>query len=101
MRGNHTVKKALKRLHVYWSGRVQGVGFRYTAETAALELGLTGWVRNCPDGKVEAVVEGAPPALRKFVDRIGQGPMKPYIRNTQTSESEATGEFDDFGIRFY
>ncbi len=102
MRTHHTVKKLqLKRLHVYWSGRVQGVGFRYTAEATANGLGVTGWVRNLPDGRVEAVVEGSAETLQKFLDRVAQGPMKPYLRAAEVHWSEATGEFEDFSIRFY
>ena len=90
-----------KRLHVYWVGRVQGVGFRYTAETAALELRLVGWVRNLPDGRVEAICEGSESALNSFLERIAHGPMEPYIRDTRVTWSEATGEFEEFRIRFF
>lgn len=90
-----------KRLDVYWSGKVQGVGFRYTAESVALELKLTGWVRNLPDGRVEAVCEADTRALKLFLKRVAEGPMKPHLRGTDTTWSAATGEFEDFGIRFY
>ncbi len=92
---------AKKRLHVYWSGRVQGVGFRYTAESVALELKLTGWVRNIPDGRVEAVCEGPAKALQAFLDQVSKGPMRPYIQETQADWPEATGEFEDFRVRFF
>ncbi len=46
------------RAHIYYSGRVQGVGFRYTIQDCARRLGLTGWVKNLPDGRVEMTVEG-------------------------------------------
>lgn len=90
-----------KRLSIFWAGHVQGVGFRYTAESAALELKLTGWVRNLPDGRVEALVEGPEKGLNAFLDRIAQGPMKHYIQRAQIRWEEATGEFDDFRVRFY
>ena len=92
---------AKKRLHVTWSGRVQGVGFRYTAEAAALELAVSGWVRNLPDGRVETVVEGSEKLLKSFLEKVAAGPMRPYIRETHIGWSEATGEFQDFRIRFY
>ena len=95
---SHQVKK---RLHLFWSGRVQGVGFRYTSESAALELGLVGWVRNLPDGRVEAVCEGDEKALKTFLDRMADGPMRPYIRQTQVDWSHPTGEFQDFQVRFF
>ena len=90
-----------KRLHIFWSGRVQGVGFRYTTETVALELELVGWVRNLPDGRVEAVCEGSEQALNTFLERMAQGPMKRYIRQTETNWGEGTGEFEEFRIRFF
>ena len=90
-----------RRLHVYWSGRVQGVGFRYTAETAALELKLTGWVWNLADGRVEAVCEGPEKMLKSFLEKVAEGPMQPHIRQTQAEWGEATGEFKDFTIRFF
>ncbi len=90
-----------KRLHVFWSGRVQGVGFRYTAESAGLELKLTGWVRNLPDGRVEAMGEGPEEVLKGFLKRIAEGPMRPYIQRAVVEWGPATGEFDDFRIRFY
>ena len=90
-----------KQLSVFWSGRVQGVGFRYTTESVALELGLKGWVRNLPDGRVEALVEGSDKVLKTFLERVASGPMKSYIRSTETHWENPTGEFDDFQIRFF
>jgi len=89
------------RLHVTWSGRVQGVGFRYTVESAALELKLTGWVWNLPDSRVEALCEGSKKNLQSFLDKIAKGPMRVYIQQTRTAWKEATGEFKDFHIRFF
>ncbi len=96
-----TRTSAKKRLHVIWAGRVQGVGFRYTAEAVALELGMIGWVRNLPDGRVEVIGEGPEKALKIFLERIAEGPMRPYIRQTMVSWEPPTGEFDDFRVRFY
>lgn len=90
-----------KRLHVFWGGRVQGVGFRYTTETVALELGIVGWVRNLPDGRVEAICEGPQTTLKLFLERMKSGPMRPYIRETVADWFPVTGEFEDFRIRFY
>ena len=52
------------RAHVFYSGRVQGVGFRYTAQALALDLGLVGWVKNLPDNRVELVCEGTKEIIR-------------------------------------
>lgn len=90
-----------KRLHVFWSGRVQGVGFRYTTESVALELKLVGWVRNLPDGRVEVISEGPEKSLKTFLGKMASGPMKPYLRKTLADWGPPTGEFDDFRIRFY
>lgn len=93
--------QAKKRLSVFWFGRVQGVGFRYTAESVALELGITGWVRNLPDGRVEALAEGTEKKLQTFLDRIAAGPMKRYIINVQLDWQAPTGEFEEFQVRFF
>ena len=90
-----------KRLHLFWSGRVQGVGFRYTAESAALALGLAGWVRNLPDGRVEAMAEGTEKELKSFAEQIAAGPTRPRTRQTSVDWETATGEFDDFRIKFF
>ena len=76
------------------------MGFRFTTENLALSLGLTGWVKNLADGKVEAVCEGEEAQLVRFLEKMRNGPMKPYIRGVESDWSEATGEFHDFAIRF-
>ena len=88
-----------KRLHVVFSGDVQGVGFRFTAERAAVSLGLTGWVMNLSDGRVEAVCEGTLEELNGFLGRIAKV-FKEYINDTDIAWEEATGEFSGFDIRF-
>jgi acylphosphatase len=91
-----------KRVHVYYSGRVQGVGFRFTTERIALEMGdITGWVRNLPDGRVEVVAEGEEERLKEFLRRIREGIMKRYIKREDVIWEVYKGEFDDFEIRFY
>jgi len=88
-----------KRLHAYYSGSVQGVGFRFTAERLALGLGLTGWVRNLRDGRVEVLCEGPESALKEFSEKVNNI-FKEYIRDNDIEWSEAMGEFDGFDIRF-
>ena len=87
-----------KRLHVYYSGSVQGVGFRFTAERLALSLGLSGWVKNLWDGRVEIICEGAENKLKEFLSRIDDV-FKEYIRDSGTEWDEPTGEFSGFDIR--
>jgi len=89
-----------KRLHVYYSGSVHGVGFRYTAERTALSLNITGWVKNLEDGRVEVVCEGEGAALNKFLDRI-KDLFGGYIRDARIEPQNATGEFEGFDIKFF
>ena len=88
-----------KRFHIYYSGSVQGVGFRFTAQRLASSLGLTGWAKNLPDGRVEVLCEGREPALKEFLKKTS-GIFKQYIDNSDIEWSASTGEFEDFDIRF-
>lgn len=90
-----------QRVHVFYAGRVQGVGFRMTAEEAAHQLGVVGWVKNLRDGRVELVAEAGEPTLRRFLEEIQTGPMKNFIRQVEVSWSHALGTCDDFEIRYY
>jgi acylphosphatase len=89
-----------KRIHIFYSGRVQGVGFRFTAERFALDLGLVGWVMNLPDGRVEIECDGEETKIKKFLEKIKEA-FNSYIKNSEVQWMEATGEFKDFEIRFY
>lgn len=88
-----------KRIHVYYSGRVQGVGFRFTAQALAVDLGLTGWAKNLPDGRVELICEGKEKDLAKILDRI-DNEFSSYIRQKKVDWPPASGEFTNFEIRF-
>ncbi len=89
-----------KRLHVCYSGMVQGVGFRFTAESVANSLNLAGWVKNRSDGRVEVVCEGEESALISFVSEINSGPMKNCITSTDIDWEEPRNEFKDFNVKF-
>ena len=86
-----------KRLHVFFSGTVQGVGFRYTAHTCARRFAVTGFVRNCSDGRVEMVAEGEEGELEKLLEAI-QEEMSGYISSFQRMWEPYKGEFDGFKI---
>ena len=87
-----------KRLHIYYAGSVQGVGFRFTVERTANSMGLSGWVRNLGDGRVETVVEGEETALEGFRRKISDI-FDGCIRQTDMTADKATGEFGSFDIR--
>jgi acylphosphatase len=87
------------RLHVVFSGRVQGVGFRFTAESAAHALGVMGWVRNLKSGEVEVVAEAPDQALRDFLARLEEH-FSGYIQDRKISWEAARGEFKGFSVRF-
>ena len=88
-----------KRMHILYSGRVQGVGFRFTAETMAVESGIQGWVKNLGDGRVEIMAEAEEEALKDFLNKIRQS-FSRYIQDEDLRWSEAADEFQDFQIRF-
>ena len=88
-----------KRLHLYYSGSVQGIGFRYTAQRIADSLKLTGWTKNLTDGRVEVMIEGSEPEIELFLQKINDI-FKGYTRDVETQWGEATGEFNGFDIRF-
>ena len=90
-----------KRVHAFYSGRVQGVGFRMTAEEVAHTLGVVGWVKNLRDRRVELVAEGDEPALRQFLDTLQTGAMKNFIQQVEVSWSHASDTFNEFEIRYY
>lgn len=88
-----------KSLHIYYSGSVQGVGFRYTAERVAASLGIVGWVKNLKDGRVEVFCEGKEAPLKEFIKKINEI-FKEYIRDSDVEWGDAKGEASTFDIRF-
>ncbi len=82
-----------------FSGRVQGVGFRITTARVAMDRPVNGYVRNLPDGTVEAVAEGAEADLDGFQAAIASE-MSANIRDVACQQSPATGEFTAFDVRF-
>lgn len=88
------------RGHFICYGVVQGVFFRVSARDEALRLGLTGWVRNLPDGTVEAVAEGEKAAVDEFHRWCQHGPSYADVSRVDVAYSAALGEFDDFYVRY-
>ena len=89
-----------KRLSATVYGRVQGVSFRHYTRLEAQELGVTGWVANQPDGTVKVVAEGEKAQLEKLVSFLQEGPRMARVESVDLSWSEATGEFQQFGVRW-
>jgi acylphosphatase len=88
-----------KQIHVYYSGRVQGVGFRFTAESIANDLKVAGWVKNLHDGRVEVVAEAEEDVLKDFLERVNNY-FNRHVQDVDLEWQEATEEFNDFGIKF-
>lgn len=84
--------------HVLVSGRVQGVSFRWATREQAQDLGLHGWVRNLPDGRVEAWIEGDPAAVARMLDWLSRGPRLARVNGLQVEERTPEG-VDGFEIR--
>jgi acylphosphatase len=80
------------------SGRVQGVGFRWHTVRAASALGLTGWVRNLPDGGVEVLAEGSPEALKALEAELRRGPLGAAVHDVESIEVEESGRFEGFRV---
>ena len=89
----------MTRRRLLFSGRVQGVGFRYTTVRIAQGWAVTGYVRNLPDGRVEAVAEGTEDELDRFQTALA-AEMAANIRDVACQQSPATGEYTDFDVRF-
>ncbi len=90
----------MKRLHVHVRGRVQGVFFRAVTQETARGLNLTGWVRNRPDGSVEAVFEGEDDHVDKMLAWCHQGPPTARVEEVLVLEEPYAGLFQTFDIQY-
>lgn len=95
---NQIGKMALKQLQLVVRGRVQGVYFRASAQREAKRLGLSGWVRNRPDGSVEILAEGEEDSIRDLYGWAQKGPGAARVDRVDTRWRSYTGEFPDFRI---
>ena len=82
--------------HLRVTGRVQGVFFRAWAQGHARELGVSGWIRNCPDGSVEAHLGGDEAAVARMIERMRQGPSNARVEDVtvEDAEIEDLGRFE-------
>ncbi len=87
------------RAHAYVAGRVQGVWFRQTTADRARELGVGGWVRNLPDGRVELLAEGSRDQIEALLEFTRVGPPLARVQAVDAEWEAATGDFSDFKVR--
>jgi acylphosphatase len=85
-----------QQIHAYYWGNVQGVGFRFTVEADANELGVAGWVKNLRDGRVEVVAEAEEGALKDFLDKVSRY-FSRHIQSADVDWREVTGELMKLG----
>jgi acylphosphatase len=88
------------RAHVFVSGKVQGVYYRQNAKETAERNGLTGWVRNLQDGRVEAVFEGGKSSVDRMIEWCHKGPAGARVEQVEIKFENYTGEFRDFRIGY-
>jgi acylphosphatase len=89
---------AAVRKTIHFTGRVQGVGFRYTARNIAQQYKVRGFVRNLPDGRVELVMEGSERETSAVIEELKRK-MAGFVRNVNVQTAPAIDEFEDFEIR--
>jgi acylphosphatase len=91
--------KPFEQREIHFSGRVQGVGFRYTTRSVAAGYDVTGFVRNLPDGRVQLVAEGESNELDRFLVEL-EKEMGRYIHDRNEIVRPASGKFQGFDVRF-
>jgi acylphosphatase len=92
-------KQELVRVHVWVRGRVQAVGFRAFVQQNALQIGVTGWVRNVGYDTVEAVAEGTPQQIDGFLAMVKRGPTASRVDEAREEWEQVTREFTSFGVQ--
>ncbi len=90
-----------KRVHLYISGRVQGVFFRAFTKERADFYGIKGWVKNLPDGRVETIGEGEEELLKEWIKDLSKGPPGAKVKDIEEIWSDYRDEFQDFEIRYF
>ena len=88
-----------ERAHVYVSGQVQGVFFRDSTRERAEQLGLAGWVRNLPDGRVEAIFEGPSEKVREIIRWCEEGPSHAEVDDVDAEIEASEGDLEGFEVR--
>lgn len=91
---------ANQRVHLFVTGRVQGVFFRQAMKAKAIQTGVTGWVRNLKDGRVEAVMEGTHERVSLMVEWSHAGPANAIVEDIRILSEPHAGEFDSFEVLY-
>ncbi len=89
----------LSRIHLLIYGNVQGVFYRASTQEQARRLGLTGWVRNCPEGFVELIAEGEKNLIDELIRWCKHGPPRAQVSRVEIQPETFRGEFIDFLIK--
>ncbi|MEX0724035.1 MAG: acylphosphatase [Gracilimonas sp.] len=85
--------------HIFIEGRVQGVGFRHFTRKNAEALGVTGWVQNLPDDRVEAVFQGDEEQVNELIEKCKEGPAASYVKEIKAEVDSSSDVFKDFSVR--
>lgn len=93
-------KQKFGRAHIFVSGRVQGIFFRSNTAEKAKELGITGWVRNLDNNRVEAVFEGEEDKIKEIIEWVKKGPTFARVNGVEILWEDYRGEFKNFEIKY-
>lgn len=88
----------MKRVHIFVSGRVQGVNFRWNTKNFAEKLDITGFARNLDDGRVEIIAEGNDDDINKLIKYLKKGPILSKVEHLEVKNEKYKGEFAGFSI---
>ena len=89
-----------KRVHLFVTGRVQGVFFRQATRVIAIKNYVTGWIKNLDDGRVEIMIEGEDKSVDVVTKWCNLGPANSRVDELKTNQEEFLGEFDNFEVRY-
>ena len=95
-----TEQNEIVRVHVWVQGRVQAVGFRAFVQQNAVQIGVTGWVRNVGYDTVEAVAEGAQEQIERFLQMVKRGPIGSRVDESREEWEQVTGEYSSFKVKY-
>ncbi len=89
-----------KRIHIFVTGRVQGVFFRQATRVIAIKNNVRGWVRNLDDGRVEIMIEGEDKSVDTVTQWCSLGPANSRVDDLKTNQEEFLGEYENFEVRY-